>query len=285
MRLLRPPTKKKEQELLQKYGVSPAAGMQPGGVSDGVPRGFGALLCRLAGVSASAGLAAGTRSVPERLPCPPCVVAASAAARNGGSVLGSSIGSGSPAADPMHGIRCGPAPVLALSPRSSDLVGEMQSLAAAIQLNPVNPSPFPWVPPRDPLSEREQRLLPVGMVRVAVGMMMVVVLSERVVGGASDMSTVLSYCAAPVLCSRWVGSTGSATSSSGGDFDQLVGTRMYRECMGETGTGSPVRQPQPTSAEQQNRDSCSSKAAGGLVTSCQDTDTPSTPAAVLPRAA
>ena len=124
-----------------------------------------------------------------------------------------------------------------------------------------------------------------GMVRVAVGMMMVVVLSERVVGGASDMSTVLSYCAAPVLCSRWVGSTGSATSSSGGDFDQLVGTRMYRECMGETGTGLPVRQPQPTSAEQQNRDSCSSKAAGGLVTSCQDTDTPSTPAAVLPRAA
>ena len=124
-----------------------------------------------------------------------------------------------------------------------------------------------------------------GMVRVAVGMMMVVVLSERVVGGASDMSTVLSYCAAPVLCSRWVGSTGSATSSSGGDFDQLVGTRMYRECMGETGTGSPVRQPQPTSAEQQNRDSCSSKAAGGLVTSCQDTDTPSPPAAVLPRAA
>ena len=61
----------------------------------------------------------------------------------------------------MHGIRCVPAPVLALSPRSSDLVGEMQSLAAAIQLNPVNPSPFPWVPPRDPLSEREQRLLPV----------------------------------------------------------------------------------------------------------------------------
>ena len=61
----------------------------------------------------------------------------------------------------MHGIRCGPAPVLALSPRSSDLVGEMQSLAAAIQLNPAIPSPFPWVPPRDPLSEREQRLLPV----------------------------------------------------------------------------------------------------------------------------
>ena len=32
-----------------------------------------------------------------------------------------------------------------------------------------------------------------GMVRVAVGMMMVVVMSERVVGGASDMSTVLSW--------------------------------------------------------------------------------------------
>ena len=89
----------------------------------------------------------------------------------------------------------------------------------------------------------------------------------------------------PVLCSRWVGSTGSATSSSGGDFDQLVGTRMYRECMGETGTGLPVRQPQPSSAEQQYRGSCSSTAAGGLVTSCQDTDTPSTPALVLPRAA
>ena len=37
----------------------------------------------------------------------------------------------------------------------------MQSLAAAIQLNPASLSPFPWVPPRDPLSEREQRLLPV----------------------------------------------------------------------------------------------------------------------------
>ena len=185
----------------------------------------------------------------------------------------------------MHGIRCGPAPVLALSPRSSDLIGEMQSLAAAIQLNPVNPSPFPWVPPRDPLSEREQRLLPVGMVRVAVGMMMGVVLSERVVGGASDMPTVLSYCAAPVLCSRWVGSTGSATSSSGGDFDQLVGTHMHRECMGETGTGLPVRQPQPALTEQHYRYSCSFIPAGGLVTSCQDTDTPGTPAAVLPRAA
>ena len=48
-----------------------------------------------------------------------------------------------------------------MSPRSSDLVGEMQSLAAAIQLNPASLSPFPWVPLRDPLSEREQRLLPV----------------------------------------------------------------------------------------------------------------------------
>ena len=123
------------------------------------------------------------------------------------------------------------------------------------------------------------------VVRVAVGMMVVVVLSERVVGGASDMSTVLSYCAAPVLCSRWVGSTGSATSSSGGDFDQLVGTRMYRECMGETGAGLPARQPQPSSAEQHYCGSCSSTAAGGLETSCQDTDTPSTPASVLPRAA
>ena len=80
-------------------------------------------------------------------------------------------------------------------------------------------------------------------------MMMVVVMSGSVVGGASDMSTVLSYCAAPVLYSRRAGSTGSATSSFGGDFVlQLVGTRMYRECMGETGTGSPVRQPQPPQA-------------------------------------
>ena len=95
-----------------------------------------------------------------------------------------------------------------------------------------------------------------------------------------------SSCAAPVLFgSRWVGSTGSATSSSGGNFDQLVGTRMYRECMGETGAGLPARQPQPSSAEQHYCGSCSSTAAGGLETSCQDTDTPSTPASVLPRAA
>ena len=61
----------------------------------------------------------------------------------------------------MHGIRCGPAPASALSPCSSDLVGEMQSLAAAIRLNPAHQSPFAWVAPRDPLSEREQRLLAV----------------------------------------------------------------------------------------------------------------------------
>ena len=123
-----------------------------------------------------------------------------------------------------------------------------------------------------------------GMVRVFVVMVMVV-MCDRVVGGTSDVYCMIC-CAAPVpFCSRWVGSTGPATSSSGGNFDQLVGTRMYRECMGETGTGLPVRQPQPSSAEQQYRGSCSSTAAGGLVTSCQDTDTPSTPALVLPRAA
>ena len=123
-----------------------------------------------------------------------------------------------------------------------------------------------------------------GMAMVVV--MMMVVMSGSVVGGASDMSTVLSYCAAPVLYSRWAGSTESATSSFGGDFVlQLVGTRMYHECMGETGTGLPVRQPQPSSVEQHNRYSCSRNTAGGLVTSCQDTDTPSPPALVLPRAA
>ena len=133
-----------------------------GGSCDGVPCGFGALLCRLAGVSSSPVSAAAVGSAPERLPCPPRVVAASAVRRDGGAVLGSSIGSEPlPVADPMHGIRCGPAPASALSPCSSDLVGEMQSLAAAIQLNPASLSPFPWVPLRDPLSEREQRLLPV----------------------------------------------------------------------------------------------------------------------------
>ena len=45
------------------------------------------------------------------------------------------------------------------------------------------------------------------------------------------------------------------------------------------------RQPQPASTEQHNCYSCSFIPAGGLVTSCQDTDTPSTPASVLPRAA
>ena len=60
---------------------------------------------------------------------------------------------------------------------------------------------------------------------------------------------------------------------------------MCRECMGETGAGLPVRQPQPSSAEQHFCGACSSTAAGGLETSCQDTDAPNTPAAVLPRAA
>ena len=72
----------------------------------------------------------------------------------------------------------------------------------------------------------------VAMVVAVVVVVMVVVMGDRVVGGASDVHCA-SSCAAPVLFgSRWVGSTGSATSSSGGDFVQLVGTRMYRECMG-----------------------------------------------------
>ena len=125
----------------------------------------------------------------------------------------------------------------------------------------------------------------VAMVVAVMVMVMVMMISDRVVGGTSDVHCA-SSCAAPVLFgSRWVGSTGSATSSSGGDFLQLVGTRMYRECMGETGAGLPARQPQPSSAEQHYCGSCSSTAAGGLETSCQDTDTPSTPASVLPRAA
>ena len=125
----------------------------------------------------------------------------------------------------------------------------------------------------------------VAMVVAVMVMVMVMMISDRVVGGTSDVHCA-SSCAAPVLFgSRWVGSTGSATSSSGGNFDQLVGTRMYRECMGETGAGLPARQPQPSSAEQHYCGSCSSTAAGGLETSCQDTDTPSTPASVLPRAA
>ena len=124
-----------------------------------------------------------------------------------------------------------------------------------------------------------------GVAMVVAVMVMVMMISDRVVGGTSDVHCA-SSCAAPVLFgSRWVGSTGSATSSSGGDFLQLVGTRMYRECMGETGAGLPARQPQPSSAEQHYCGSCSSTAAGGLETSCQDTDTPSTPASVLPRAA
>ena len=124
-----------------------------------------------------------------------------------------------------------------------------------------------------------------GVAMVVAVMVMVMVISDRVVGGTSDVHCA-SSCAAPVLFgSRWVGSTGSATSSSGGDFVQLVGTCMYRECMGETGAGLPARQPQPSSAEQHYCGSCSSTAAGGLETSCQDTDTPSTPASVLPRAA
>ena len=125
----------------------------------------------------------------------------------------------------------------------------------------------------------------VAMVVAVMVVVMVMMISDRVVGGTSDVHCA-SSCAAPVLFgSRWVGSTGSATSSSGGNFDQLVGTRMYRECMGETGAGLPARQPQPSSAEQHYCGSCSSTAAGGLETSCQDTDTPSTPASVLPRAA
>ena len=67
-----------------------------------------------------------------------------------------------------------------------------------------------------------------GMVRVFVVMVMVV-MCDRVVGGTSDIYCMIC-CAAPVpFCSRWVGSTGPATSSSGGSFGQLVGTRMYRE--------------------------------------------------------
>ena len=125
----------------------------------------------------------------------------------------------------------------------------------------------------------------VAMVVAVMVMVVMMMISDRVVGGTSDVHCA-SSCAAPVLFgSRWVGSTGSATSSSGGDFLQLVGTRMYRECMGETGAGLPARQPQPSSAEQHYCGSCSSTAAGGLETSCQDTDTPSTPASVLPRAA
>ena len=120
----------------------------------------------------------------------------------------------------------------------------------------------------------------VAMVVAGMVLVMVMMISDRVVGGTSDVHCA-SSCAAPVLFgSRWVGSTGSATSSSGGDFLQLVGTRMYRECMGETGAGLPARQPQPSSAEQHYCGSCSSTAAGGLETSCQDTDTPSTPASI-----
>ena len=124
------------------------------------------------------------------------------------------------------------------------------------------------------------------MVVAVMVVVVVMMIGDRVVGGTSDVHCA-SSCAAPVLFGRrrWVGSTGSATSSSGGNFDQLVGTRMYRECMGETGAGLPARQPQPSSAEQHYCGSCSSTAAGGLETSCQDTDTPSTPASVLPRAA
>ena len=123
------------------------------------------------------------------------------------------------------------------------------------------------------------------MVVAVMVVVMVMMISDRVVGGTSDVHCA-SSCAAPVLFgSRWVGSTGSATSSSGGNFDQLVGTRMYRECMGETGAGLPARQPQPASTEQQHSDLCSFIPAGGLESSCQDTDTPSTPAAAPPRAA
>ena len=61
----------------------------------------------------------------------------------------------------MHGIRCGPTPVSALSPCSSELVGALQSLVVAVGLTPAMQSPLPWFPPRDPLSERERRLLPV----------------------------------------------------------------------------------------------------------------------------
>ena len=102
-----------------------------------------------------------TGPIPEQNPCPPCVVAASVAAGNGGSVLGSATGSGSSAAGLMHGIRCGPTPVSALSPCSSELVGALQSLVVAVGLTPAMQSPLPWFPPRDPLSERERRLLPV----------------------------------------------------------------------------------------------------------------------------
>ena len=389
---------------------------QGGGSCDGVPCGFGALLCRLAGVSSSPVSAAAAGSVSERLPCPPRVVAASAVRRDGGSVLGSSIGSEPlPVADPMHGIRCGPAPASALSPCSSDLVGEMQSLAAAIRLNPAHQSPFAWVAPRDPLSEREQRLLAVFLSgdeeapgpleqrifslevlpsvspaaarhrrhclvkmwwlswgarylwlrrfvdlhvlkwevvwcrleqqkqleeverraeearvdlvfraqrqltrrkgrhwglgpspgprlspewvvweqsrRVLLGREVRSLVAKRArVAARAVVAGVLAAAAAGVVekggaSDAQVSPTGRTTASSGGDSLLLAGDRMHRECMGGTGAGSPARQPQPASTEQHNRYSCSFIPAGGLVTSCQDTDTPSTPAAVLPRAA
>ena len=83
-----------------------------------------------------------------------------------------------------------------------------------------------------------------------------------------------------------VGPRGPPTDGNEGNLVPLaVGPACAESSKGGTGAGSPARQPQPSSAEQHYCGSCSSTAAGGLETSCQDTDTPSTPASVLPRAA
>ena len=132
-----------------------------------------------------------------------------------------------------------------------------------------------WEQKRRVLLGREVHSLVVERARAAARAVVAGVLAAAAAGvvekgGASDAQ---------------VSPTGRTTASSGGDSLLLAGDRMHRECMGGTGAGSPARQPQPASTEQHNRYSCSFIPAGGLVTSCQDTDTPSTPAAVLPRAA
>ena len=138
----------------------------------------------------------------------------------------------------------------------------------------LGPSPGPrlspewvaWEQKRRALVGQKVRLLVVERARTAARAVVAGVLAAAATavvegkGGASEAQ---------------VGPTGPATASDGGNFAQLAGARMRRECMGGTGAGSPARQPQLTSAEQQNSGSCSLNSAGG--SRRQDTDALSTP--------
>ena len=137
----------------------------------------------------------------------------------------------------------------------------------------LGPSPGPRLSPEWVVWERHRRVLLGDEVRslvveraraaaraVVAGVLAAAAAEAVVKGGASEAQ---------------VGPAGQTTASGGGNFALLAGARMHRECMGGTGAGSPARQPQPASTEQQNCNSCSFIPAGG--SHHQDTDAPSTP--------